>query len=109
VNELVQVDLDGDGMPEVLFSGVVSSGKSSPRSVRSIVGVVSESGRLLLKAENRDHPSEPGVSIRGVTDVEGDGCLELVLYTRGDHWARYAFIGFAQSKVRGGYETGVTW
>jgi hypothetical protein len=120
---LLRIDLDGDGTPEVIFTGSFRTkpskdlgGKQSERGpapnwvTMSVVGVTSGIGdRVLVNAVNEDFKSVPGASIVGVTDVEGDGRFEVVLGLRGDHWTTYVFIGFASSAIASKVTTHFTW
>ena len=130
VLHLVRLDLDGDGMAEVVFAGSYASAPSSAmlklyedagetppeHAVTSFVGVSLASGggrpsvRILSRREDspRAH-GMPGTFIAGVTDVGGDGSLELVIGLRGDHWAGYDFVRFERSSIRSTVSTDLYW
>ena len=61
-------------------------------------------------AKVEDHPTgfgAPGVSLVGLTDLEGDGLLEVLIAKRGNHWATDELLGLSGGKME--RVAGVLW
>jgi hypothetical protein len=120
LRELVRVDLDGNGTEEVLFEVNSHDGfmLEGPTEIVSIVGM-----RAIVEGEVKTfllHDTQQSLgrgdqihywqrgSLNGVTDVEGDGRLEIVVgdtYYEGGYTGVFTFDG-AQPKLLGGYGCG---
>jgi hypothetical protein len=130
VEHLVRLDLDGDGVSEVLFSGFyrsassaafrawyTNSGEPAPRlSVTHFVGLLhaprGRGQRLRILSRREASPAAygmPGTYIAGVTDVTGDGSLELVVALRGDHWQGHDFVRLEGSAIHSIVTTDLYW
>jgi hypothetical protein len=74
-------DIDGDGLPEILFAYLVS--QSSPRFHATLyLAVISgRTGKVRWKKK------APAGVLYGLADVNGDGVLDLVLYSTKELWA----------------------
>ena len=108
VEQLVRIDLDGDGTEEVLF--VINSHSewmvNGPDTILSMVGiraVVDGEVKTQLIHNTRDTIAKGQSAhywlkgtIAGITDIEGDGCLEVVIsseYYEGASAGVYQFNG----------------
>ena len=102
IQQLARIDLDGNGTEEVLFEVNSHEGfmLEGPTHLVSLVGMraivdgevktfIIHDTQKTLKAGEQIHYWQRG-SLLGVTDVEGDGRLEVVL---GDHYYEGGYTG----------------
>lgn len=117
---LVRVDLDGNGTEEVLFEVNSHDGfmLEGPTEIVSIVGM-----RAIVEGEVKTfllHDTQQSLgegdqihywqrgSLNGITDIEGDGRLEIVVgdtYYEGGYTGVFSFDG-SEPKLLGGYGCG---
>jgi hypothetical protein len=128
VEHLLRIDLDGDGTHEVVFSGSYVSkisaahaawfksiGSEAPAtSTTGFVGISLAGGggprvRILARREGPPMWAVPGAPIAAVTDLNGDGALELVVGLRGDHWQGYDFVRIQRSAVHSTLRSDTYW
>lgn len=79
------------------FVGISLAGRGGPQV------------RVLARREGPPMWDVPGAYIAGVTDVTGDGSLELVVGLRGDHWQGFDFVRIQRSAVHGTLRADVFW
>lgn len=117
LEQIVKVDLEGDGVDEVVFvagtGGLPSLPAGAPMPVWSYVGVrrvvdgtvhtliVSKlEGTADREMAEMGYPGAiPAQTLVGFTDADGDGTLELVVRQRGDHWGSEHVFAVAGTKV----------
>ena len=124
--QLLKIDLDGDGVDEVLFAANVRGvkelaepeGESTDVAVWSYVGIrrlIDDEVKTILLTEWTGESSyeelmmgRPGAyvhsEVSGFTDANGDGSLEVVIDSRGDHsvWTQVMKIDGEKVKELGG-------